>query len=413
MQQRPMVEPPRRTFRVLAKGVDSFHGALRPCQLGSQRLAASSELELGCGNLLVRRAALLRVPEMPIPILWRRRQTFRIRGQLSESPQHWDRSAQSFVRGVATWPKCVRRGFRCRNDLECAKQRHSFGGAKPVNRRREIDLDVFRHERHPARGPQKRWRQPARSRPSSRLLVFYGAVERYPRRQPITTWDALKVAIAQIENSGRKTIYRGVTKFPKHDLTPTIGRKQARKNPKNGKPVPYSEAEEKRFLDLFRRDAPLKERPYTDIELLAIAQHHGASTRLLDWTWDPVIAAFFATETAGTTGVPAVYVIDIPEALRDAEDPFSISEVRSYEPPPYLPLRIGKQRSVLTVHPRPAEPYDSPDLEVWLFPEDRRSFELKLEIDASGSNRSQLFPDLGGVAEYLGWLYKWGRLPPS
>ncbi len=37
----------------------------------------------------------------------------------------------------------------------------------------------------------------------------------------------------------------------------------------------------------------------TDVEhdVMALAQHHGIPTQLLDWTFDPIIAAYFATET--------------------------------------------------------------------------------------------------------------------
>jgi hypothetical protein len=45
---------------------------------------------------------------------------------------------------------------------------------------------------------------------------------------------------------------------------------------------------------------------------MALARHHGAPTRLIDWTHNPLIAAFFAAcNTAeGDTGDIAMWAID-------------------------------------------------------------------------------------------------------
>jgi hypothetical protein len=81
-----------------------------------------------------------------------------------------------------------------------------------------------------------------------------------------------------------------------------------------------------------------------DLQWLALMQHHGAPTRLLDLTWSPYVAAFFALECA--TGDAAVW----------AFNPMAISY------PPAIQLREGltiHPREGLTIHPRelvPREP---------------------------------------------------------
>jgi len=75
--------------------------------------------------------------------------------------------------------------------------------------------------------------------------------------------------------------------------------------------------QEERILRIFRRKAYLylTRVPEEDdsLQWLALMQHHGAPTRLLDFTWSPYVAAFFALEKAiGDSAVWAVF----PPALQ-------------------------------------------------------------------------------------------------
>ncbi len=88
-------------------------------------------------------------------------------------------------------------------------------------------------------------------------------------------------------------LYRGVSRRD-HDLTPKIGRGGAR-----GMDFEYNEDHERLLLEKFKRQArPLVQlQPGPELEWMAVAQHHGLNTRLLDWTESLLVAAMFATES--------------------------------------------------------------------------------------------------------------------
>src|SRR5262245_12694240 len=65
--------------------------------------------------------------------------------------------------------------------------------------------------------------------------------------------------------------------------------------------------QEARIIRIFKRKAHqfLEQPPDSDddFQWLALMQHHGAPTRLIDFTWSPYVAAFFALERTVGDGV--------------------------------------------------------------------------------------------------------------
>ena len=230
------------------------------------------------------------------------------------------------------------------------------------------------------------------------------------KNEEVSSWQDLMRVIEQFFDGS--WIFRGVTKSS-HKLIPSIGRPDARKKwPGSQRSIKYGPDDETKTLDMFKRQCVpfLTYQPNSDLEYLALAQHHGLPTRLLDWTESPLVGAYFAARQMGVGGIAALYATKSPRLVSrlESEDPFSIYEVRLYRPP-HLSARIPAQRGVFTIHPKPTEPYKPEGMKILMSKELCRS--VKLNLNTCAINQATLFPDLVGLSDNIRWLYKWGLFP--
>jgi hypothetical protein len=87
----------------------------------------------------------------------------------------------------------------------------------------------------------------------------------------------------------------------------------------------------KRLLGMFTAEATRHghiNSSMSETDIVALAQHHGLPTRLLDWSASPYVAAFFAVNEAvasgNTDGHAAIWALDLRERVWDDERGVSI-----------------------------------------------------------------------------------------
>lgn len=189
------------------------------------------------------------------------------------------------------------------------------------------------------------------------------------------------------------------------------GEAEWRLTPKVGRPE-FSLLDERDLLEAWKRRAAefLQIQIADEWDLIAVAQHHGLATRLLDWSMNPLVAAFFAASHRNRADAYLFAYSPDADPIEGTTDtkPFELQGVAIFRPR-CVARRIGNQIGIFTVHGQPSTPLDESlsrkdRLERLIIDSSYRG-ELLAELDHYGINRLSLFPDLDGLSDYLNWWY--------
>lgn len=206
------------------------------------------------------------------------------------------------------------------------------------------------------------------------------------------------------------SVFRGDTD-PSYGLRPSVGR--------NAETL---EREIEIFEDYRRYAASYGEDigSLDHYDQLASAQHNGVPTRLLDWSLNPLVAAYFATipkiDGANRIQPPntdaVIYVLHACERVNTYREgnPFNVSDIRIFHPSEIRSRRIIAQQGVFSVQQDPSHDLsceiakDDYEDGLWIDQiviEKQAIEDIRDKVAYLGFNSRTLFPDITGLGQSL------------
>ena len=144
--------------------------------------------------------------------------------------------------------------------------------------------------------------------------------------------------------------------------------------------------------------------PKNDWEWLMLGQHHGMSTRLLDWTMNPLVALYFACISDTNTDGAVYSLSNIP--ILDLEKSPNLFDIQSNYMllPPHISVRVAAQSSWFSVSQNPLIPLEESTEESitkYIINSKKKSVILTFLVFRFNIGPSSLFPGLDGICEQI------------